>query len=200
MSSRLIQSSVHRSPATILCASVALLCFCGSGCGPQANEEQLRNEVLKAEPSFADALNKRDELDNRIMQLERELALKQTQVDRQITLLRKELQETRVQVTQKTQKITAVLKPYLERVDHALAMASEELSSKRSQRASISRSISRLRKALKQEKPPWTEPERARMDQELAELLRETERLDHEIAALNEHIRLLKLKRLLLRL
>jgi len=179
---------------------VALLCFCGSGCGPQANEEQLRNEVLKADPSFADALNKRDELDNRIMQLERELALKQTQVDRQITLLRKELQETRVQVTQKTQKITAVLKPYLERVDHALAMASEELSSKRSQRASISRSISRLRKALKQEKPPWTEPERARMDQELAELLRETERLDHEIAALNEHIRLLKTKRLLLRL
>ena len=38
------------------------------------------------------------------------------------------------------------------------------------------------------------------MDQELTDLLRETQRLDQEISLLAEHIRLLKLTRLLLRL
>ena len=90
--------------------------------------------------------------------------------------------------------------PDRKRVELAYAMAAEELRAKRNQRASIGRSISRLRKALKQQQAPWTTEERSHHETELEDLLRETKRLDQEIAALNEHLRLLKIKQVLLRL
>jgi len=179
---------------------VALLCFCVASCGPPANPQALREEVVKIDSRFAEVLEKRDELANRIKVLERELALKKSQVGHQIAQLRKELNEATQQFNQKIQKTKTLLAPDVERIELALSMAADELKGRRHMRASLGCSISRLRKALKSEQAQWAQSERARMDQELAELLQETQRLDQEIAVLNEHIRLLKIKRLLLRL
>ena len=171
-----------------------------SGCGPPANPEALRQEVLKADPGFSEVLGKRDELANRIMLLERERDLKQRQVEEQITKLRKELQDVRTQVEQKIQKVKTLMKPDLDRVDLAISMANEERQAKRQQRESLSRSIGQLRKALKQGNASWTDKERVRMDRDLDDMTRETQRLDQEISALNKHLRLLKTKRLVLKL
>jgi len=155
--------------------------------------------VLKADPSFTEVLEKRDEQANRIKLLERELDLKQRQVEQQITQRRNELKTARQQVQQKIAKLKVLVQPDVERVELALSMAVNERQTKRDHRASLGRSISRLQKALKQERASWSDAERARMDGELADLLRDAQRIDHELSALNEHIRLLKIKRLLLR-
>ena len=169
-------------------------------CGAPPNAQKLRDEVLRADPRFADVLEKRDEQANRIVLLEREFDLKKTQAQQQIKQLRDGLDEARRQVDQKIQKSKALLKPDLERLELAVSMAGNELRAKRSQRASLGGNISRLKKSLKGGQVQWSESEGASMARDLNELLEEAKRLDGEIAALNEHIRLLKIKRLLLRL
>lgn len=181
----------------ICCAVV----FCWlAGCGVPPNAQQLREDVLRADPRFAEVLEKRDEQANRIALLEREFDLKQTQAQQQIKQLRDALAEARRQVDQKIQKSKALLKPDLERLELAISMAGNELRAKRSQRAGIGSNISRLKKSLKGGQVSWSEAEGASMNKELNDLLQEAQRLDREIAALSEHIRLLKVKRLLLRL
>ena len=80
------------------------------------------------------------------------------------------------------------------------SLGAEDLKGKERQRSQLGRSISRLQKSLKQTNPPWPEAERRKMDADLQELLKEMQRLDRELGVLNEHIRLLNIKRLLLRL
>lgn len=180
-----------------ICWVVALYWL--AGCGAPPNAQKLRADVLRVDPAFAEALEKRDEQANRIVLLEREFDLKQTQAQQQIKQLRDGLAEARRQVDQKIQKSKALLKPDLERLELALSMAGNELRAKRSQRAGIGSNISRLKKSLKGGQVPWSEAEGAAMTKELNDLLQEAQRLDREIAALGEHIRLLKVKRLLLR-
>jgi len=160
----------------------------------------MREEILKVDPTFQEVLEKRDELAQRIDLLKRELDLKRSQTEQQIAKLRRDLSELRQQVEQKTEKTKTLLKPDQARVDLAMSLATEERQAKRNQRASLGRSISRLKKTLQQTNPPWPEAERRRMEADLQELLKETQRLDREIGMLNEHIRLLNIKRLLLRL
>ena len=184
-------------PFLSLCLIAGLL----PGCGNHVSEA-LRQEVVKADPQFANALDQRDELAERLTLLERELVLKKTQIGQQIAKLRKEFAEVRRQVRQKVQQTKEQLKPEQERVRFALAMATEELKAKRSHRASLGRSISRIRKTL-QDRPPtsaWNDDDRARLDAELQELLQETKRLDRETEGLAKHLRLLKAKHALLRL
>jgi hypothetical protein len=85
-------------------------------------------------------------------------------------------------------------------VELARSLASEERRAKRTHRASLGRSLSRLRKALKQPNAQWAEAERVRLAKEQDDLMHEIQRLDQELAALNEHIRILEIKNLLLRL
>jgi hypothetical protein len=171
-----------------------------AGCERPINAAAIRDEVLKADPRFSDALQKRDELASKIALFEQELALKQSQVEGQIRVLRKELSQTRATVNEQIRKTKAVIRPFWERVDLDLSLASQELKLKRNQRASVGGRISAIRKSLKRAQPAWTPEERAKMDRDLEELLYETGRLDAEITTLTQHARLLKLKRLLLRL
>ncbi|MBI3323943.1 MAG: hypothetical protein HYZ92_01525 [Candidatus Omnitrophica bacterium] len=170
------------------------------GCGPAVSREQIQKEVLAADPAFLQTLQRRDELAAKIDLMERELALKEGQIDQQIAALRKEREQTHASVTEKIDKTRSVIKPFWERLDLDLSLAAEEQKSKRGQRAAVGHRISALRKALKGKQPAWTDEERARMDHDLTELAQETTRLDAEIAAIGQHLRLLKLKRLLLRL
>lgn len=168
-------------------------------CGCE-NPQTLRQEVLRADPQFADVLQKRDQLADRITLLQREFAVKKGQIEGRIAQLRQELEQSHRQVDQKVRQFTSQLNTDQERIALALAMAGEELKLKQSQRASVGRSISQLRKSLQDSTHQWTPTDRARMDRELAEWLRETQRLDAELAGLRSHLRLLKHKRTLLRL
>lgn len=181
----------------LLHTSYFILLFC-AGCGPSPDSKELRQKVLKADPAFAKTLEQRDEVSAKMALLNRELALKKSQIERQIRQLRDELAHVTAQVKQKTAQTKALLTPEQARVDLAVSMAAEELKAKRNQRASLGRSISRLRKALN-EHPQWSADERARMDRELGELTRETQRLDRELDTLTAHLDFLKDKRILLR-
>ena len=178
------------------CLLVAAFC---TGCG-EGQSQAFRQEALRADPQFAEVLEKRDQLAGRITLLQRELAVKKSQVEGQIAQLRQELTHAHRQADQKIQQLKAQLSADQERVALAFSMAGEELKAKQSQRASLGRSISQLRKALQGPHQQWTQVDRARMDRDLAELLREATRLDGELTGLRAHVRLLKIKRSLLRL
>lgn len=177
-----------------------VIAVAAAGCGAPSNPQQLRQEVLAADAEFADVLQKRDEVANRITLQERELAVKRSRVDSEIARLRQELNTATDQAAQKSRQLKATLDPDRQRVELAYSMAAEELKAKRHQRASIGRSISQLRKTLKDPTSTWTDRERADMDREWSDLSRDAQRLDQETQALNQHLRLLKVKRLLLRI
>ena len=106
------------------------------------------------------------------------------------------MKEARQHVEQKIQKSRAALQPDIDRLRLALSMANDERQAKRAQRASLTRSIGRLKNALK----TGETADRTSIDRELYDFLQESQRLDREVHTLNEHIRLLKIKLLLLRL
>ena len=169
------------------------------GCGAPANREQLAKEVLAADPSFSSVLMTHRELTSRIETYERELALKRATIERQIADLRKELETATTNARTKITAAKAQLDPERKRLELQLSLAGEELRAKQAQRANVGRSIAKLRKTLKEGEQLLTAAEQAGQRGQLAEHLREAERLDQELAGSKEHIRLLKLKLLLIR-
>ena len=169
-----------------------------AGCGPPTNPQVLRQEILAADPEFKSSLMKRDEVADRITVLRRELELKRQETENQIAKVRQDLKTMTDRVNQKIDREKKLLDPDFNHLELASGMASEELRAKRQQRASLGRSISQLRKALKQGGPQWSAKERAQRDRELSELIEEATRIDQELAALGAHIRLLKMKRMVL--
>ena len=131
---------------------------------------------------------------------QREFAVKKGQLEGQIAKLRDELTQARRQADQKIRQSNGQLGSDRQHLALALSMAQEEFKAKQHQRDSLGRSISRLRKALKEPGSSWTSADRAKMDRELAQLSEETTRLDQELQGLRSHLWLLKHKQALLRL
>ena len=107
-------------------------------------QEQLRKDVLAADPSFAQVLEKRDELANLVALMKQELELKRTQIERQITQLRQELSGATAQVNEKIRSTKFKVLAYAEyltgereRLDRALATAEQELREKVEQIAGV---------------------------------------------------------------
>lgn len=171
-----------------------------TGCGRPLNAEQLAKEVLQKDPEFSWVLEKHESLANRIKTYERELALKRSTVEQNIAQLRKDLATATTSVKAKIADTRKLLEPEHERLKLALSMASEELSNRRFQRASLGRSIVKLRKAGKSAAATWTAEERNRQQAQLNELQRDAKRLDQEIDGIKAHLRLLKTKLLLIKL
>ena len=180
--------------------ALTLLLLLGSlaGCGP-ADRDALAKEVLQVDPGFQSVLERHRELVTRIQTLERELALKRTTIQQSIAKLRQELLAAAANVNSKTAELKKRMEPDRERLRLALAMAAEELRAKRAQRASLGRSISQLKKAVK-DTTVLTPQERAAHHAQLEEMVRDAARFDQELAALQQHVRLLKIKSLLIKL
>ena len=168
------------------------------GCSP--NRQRLASAVLKADPSFASMLNKQRELSNQIDTYQRELALKRGAVERSIAQLRQDLAAATASVKGKVAEAQRQLDPERERLRLALSMATEELQLKRAQRASLGRSISRLKKTVQGSPTGWTAKERTRHDAQIQDMVDDTARLDREMTGLRSHLQLLKTKLLLLKL
>ena len=171
-----------------------------AGCAPPPKREELIQGVLKTDPDFAQVLDKYRELQNRIETYQRELALKRSTIARSIALLRKDLATAVSNVRQKTAEARKRMEPDRARLELALSAASEELQAKRLQRATLGRSIANRRKTLNRPDSAWTAQERRQQEAQIGEMLRDTTRLDQELAALKAHIRLLKIKLLLIAL
>ena len=187
--------------ATLPTRAFAALLVTGllSGC-TRTNREDLVKEVAKADPEFGAVLDKHRELSNRIETYERELALKRTTVDRTITQLRRDLSAATDSVRNKTAEAKKKMEPDRRRLALALSMAAEELQAKRVQRASLGRQITQLRKAVKTGGATWSEDERSQQEAKVTEMLRDAKRLDQEMDALKQHVRLIKIKLLLIKL
>lgn len=170
------------------------------GCAPPANRDQLAKEVLAVDPDFAMALDKHQELSNRIETYQRELALKRSAVERNIAQMRQDLAETVAKIRAKTADVKKRMEPDRQRLELVLSLASEELRSRRAVRSSLGRVMAQLRKAAKGGEAPWTPEERAEQEARLHEMAQDAGRIDQEIATLKAHVRLLKIKLLLIRL
>lgn len=180
---------------------VPLLALSFKGCQgfAPANRGALEKDVLKADPSFISVLEKHRELGSRLQTYERELELKRSDVEAQIGQLRKGLSAAAKSAHGKVAQTKALMNPDRERLRLALTMAGEQLRATQLQRASIGRSIAQLRKTLKQEDAAFSSQDRARQAAQLDELLRDAKRLDVEIVSMKEHVRLLKVKLLLIK-
>ena len=171
-----------------------------AGCGRPANREQLVQQVLKSDPSFAAVLDRHRELANKIDTFERELSLKRSTVQRTIDQLRQDLAASTAVVAGKVAETKKRIAPEQGRLTLALSMAAEELRAKRMQRASLGRSISQLKKAVRSAGTAWSAEELGRQQAQVEEMLADAERLDQEMATIKEHVRLLKIKLLLVKL
>lgn len=181
--------------------SVVLLCAAGpAGCGLPANREQLVKEVLKADPAFGEVMEKHRELSNRLETHQKELALKRSTVKQTIAKMRKDLAAAAASIRARSAETRQKMDPDRKRLRLTVSMAGEELQARRVQRASLGRSITKLRKAIESKDAAWTEKERAQQQAQMEEMAREVQRLDHEMAALKEHLRLLKIKLVLIKL
>ena len=180
-----------------LCLIVLLVW--GASCAP-ANREELVKDVLKVDPEFSSVLDKHQELKSRIDTYERELALKRSTTERTIAQMRKDLAAAVANVRAKTVDVKRKVEPDRQRLELALSMASGELHTTQVQRSSLGRSITTLRKSLASKDAMWTAQERARQQAQLDEMLRDAARLDQEMTAIKQHVRLLKIKLLLIKL
>ena len=169
------------------------------GCAP-INREELTKQVLAADPSFEDVLDRHRELANRIVTYQRELALKRSTVEQQIDQLRKELAADNATVRSKIEETKKRIEPDRTPLELSLSVAGEQLRTKRIERASLGRSIAQVRRTLKRQDASLTELEGANQQLQLDQLLRDAARVDQELATLHEHVRLLKTKLLLLKL
>ena len=168
------------------------------GCDRVLNRAQLAKEVAQGDPEFQWVLDKRHTLVKRIEIYERELALKRSTIEQNIAQMRKDLAASTTNVKARVAEVQKQLDPDRQRLELALSMATEELRVKQFQRASLGRSIAQLRKASKGGQTGWTDAERARGQGQINEMLQDAQRIDHEIASLTAHMRLLKLKLLLI--
>ncbi len=169
-----------------------------SGCSP-INREQLTKEVLKADPEFADVLDKHRELSSRVETLKQELALKRTTINQKVEQLRKDLASASTSYRAKTREVLHRMEPDRQRLQIALTEASNELRVKREQRAGVGREIARVRKGLKSAST-LSPKEQAAREAQLNELVRDADRLDQEMAGMKGYLRLLKVKLLLIKL
>jgi len=170
-----------------------------AGCSPP-NTEQLRKEVLRADPEFSEILGKHREITNRMDTLNRELALKRATIEQAIAKQRRDLSDAAAGVRSKTAEIKKRMEPDRHRLTLALSMAGEELRAKQAQRASLGRMMAQLQKAAKNDGALWSPQERAAHEAQLQELLQDATRLDQELIAIRGHVRLLKIKILLIKL
>ncbi len=180
---------------TWTCLCVVLLWTVGC---TALNRDGLTKEVLEADPAFAAVLEKRRELANYVETFQRELALKRSTVEGEIAQLRKDLATATEAVQRKITDTKNRMAPDRQRLELPLAMASEEVRTTQLQRASLGRSMARLKKGLAAAHADSTQDERARQEAQLEELKRDAARLDHELRTLKAHIRLLKVKLLLI--
>ena len=170
-----------------------------SGCAP-ANREELIKDVLKTDPEFSAVLDKYQQLASRIETLQKELELKRTTIQQNIKQLQKELAAAAESVKLKTADVKKRMEPDRQRLELALAMAVNELRERREQRAQLGRSIVEISKASKNPHAEWTENERAQHERQTDEMRHDARRLDEEMTRLKAHLRLLKVKLLLIRL
>ena len=157
-------------------------------------------QVLKADPAFASVLDRHRELANKIDTYERELSLKRSTVQHSIEQLRKDLDVATASVAGKMAETRKRIAPEQDRLNLALSMADEELRAKRMQRASLGRSLSQLKKAVQNAGTAWSAEELSRQQARINEIVRDAARLDQEMATIKEHVRLLRMKLLLIKL
>lgn len=179
---------------------LSVLALLHAGCGPPVNRAQLVQEALKADPDFSWTLTRHRTLANRIETYERELALKRDTIEQNIAQLRKDLSTASENVKRKIAEVKRQIEPDRKRLELALTSANEQLRGMRFQRASIGRSIVQWRKADKANQAGWTPAERTQQRLRLTDMLHDAERLDQELNALKAHVRLLKIKLLLIKL
>jgi uncharacterized protein YdcH (DUF465 family) len=180
-------------------AGLVLAGAAAAGCAP-VNREELVQEVLREDPAFREVLDRHRELANRIETYKRELALKRKTVEDTTAQLRRDLASAAASVKGKVAEAKKRIQPERERIELTLSLAGEELRAKQAQRASVGRSIAQLKKALDDKRSALSAEERGRKDAQLNELVADAGRLDQEIGGIRAHVRLLKLKLLLIKL
>ncbi len=169
--------SLGRSVLFLLIAGTGL----AAGCAETTREEEV-SRVLTVDGSFADLLDRHRLLIARKEAYERELDLKRLMADQAITQLRQDVAATELEIRRKQAKLSEGLEPEYSNLQTDLEATEHELKQRKLERSQVGRELARIQKM--QNAP----------DAELAELRRDSRRLELEITGFTAHRELVKRK------
>lgn len=163
-----------------------------------SNTEEARQEmtrtVLEADPAFNTVLEEYQRITNQMQAFERQWELKERLVAEKVDDLKQQLEQDRETVRERQNELTKEIEPERQALRELHARTSEELRQSQLQRSTLGRSIAKLRKAVKLAGEAWPVAERERQDEQLAQMLRDANRIDQEIELYKQAITLLEAK------
>lgn len=163
-------------------------------------DSEIRQEVIEQDPSFANVLKKKSELDEKINSLNSELSLKANEVKSKILALRRELSVFKEHTIKQIDFFNSQLDPDRSDIDQMLLELSAEYRLKQSSLAAINKMIDGLKKLSQQSQQAADSADDAsKWQDKINYQAQQADILKQEIDILRNDIRLLRLKQRLLR-
>lgn len=179
----------------------ALLCLPLLMAGCTSSEDEMREAVLRADPSFADLLKRHEDVAAQVMVLEENLAERKRVLDANIRELRLAFREQQSSMQEQVEHLQSQLDPPRESIRLKLRVLDNEVRAKRAQLGSASRTTEELRRYLRQPPPGATADDIQSREHQFAEALEQMEglkqdvsRLQHDRTVLQYELRLLNLR------
>jgi hypothetical protein len=164
------------------------------------SEEEIKEEVLCADPSFADILGEKVSVDTKTEGLRNEYDEKSQIITSKIVAFKKDLEYLRKSTSQKIQELNSQLDPYREELSHRISELVTELKLKESSLAATKKMITRLDKMVEESDTSENlSRESTKWQGKIESLKVQAQELTEAIASLRENIRLNRLKLRLLR-
>lgn len=161
---------------------------------------EIREEVLNSDPSFAEVLDKKTKLDEEVRILLEDFTAKKRELDNKAIMLRKELKIAKEDFNNGIKKIDSQLTPYRQKLQEDIKGLVTELKLKESSLSATRKMIAGFEKLLGQS--PSSEniaKESAKWKDKIASLKVQAEELEKEVSHTSDKISLNRLKLKLLK-
>ena len=156
---------------------------------------EMRQEVLDNDPAFAEILQKKTELDEKIASLNSEQGLKAREIESRMLVLRRELQLSKEHTAERMASLNSQLDPYRFEIKQRIMEFSTELRLKQSSLSAVYKMIVDLNRLSKQSSAQEAGTEDVlRLRDKINYQQQQSDALKQDIADLREKIRLLRLK------
>lgn len=154
--------------------------------GCVAGEDEMRAEVLRADPPFEELLKRHEDVAAQVTVLEEDLAERKRVLDANIRELRLAFREQQASIQEQVEHLQSQLDPPRESIRLKLRVLENEVRAKRAQLGSASRTTEELRRYLRQPPPGATSDDIQSRERQFAEAVEQVEGLKQELSRLQQ--------------
>lgn len=163
-------------------------------------QEEIKDEVLGKDSSFASLLDRKTKIDEKVKGLRQELIIKKSEINSKVLVLKQELDTFRQQIDSRIKELDAQLIPYREDLKQRINELVIELKLKESSVSAAKKTVLKFERIVEQgsssedlakETPKWQD--------KIASLKSQIKELETEISSVREKINLNRLKLRLLK-